>query len=128
MLGTGTPSPPNEAPCAPTPARAVSVAVVSGKRAGGTVHDDGGTATVVATCADDGRQRLLLLRACARATRGCGWGRRSWGARAARARSELADNEATQLWWLQRLQMTLPCRLCAVWRRLNGEAVLIRDG
>ena len=86
MLGNGTPFPPSEAPCAPAPACAVSdLAVASKERAGGTVHDDGGTAPVVATCVDNGRQRLLLWRACARATRGCGWRRRSWGAGATRA-------------------------------------------
>ena len=35
---------------------------------------------------------------------------------------------STAVVWLQRLPVARPCRMCAVWRRSNGEAPLIGDG
>jgi len=80
-----SPAPPSESLCAPAADCAICDLAVASGEAAGTAHGGSDTMPVVAACADDRRQRLLLWRACPHATRRCGWGGWSWEARVSRA-------------------------------------------
>jgi len=98
-------------------------ALLRGRRNTSAFHDGGGTPSAVATCADNGRQRRLLWRAYARATRGCGWGRCSWGAEATREPFMATAARRQQRWTPIHLRGVLPGIISKIIRNMGLDDI-----